>query len=328
MEPGQPFKDRVDYWRAFPKVELHRHLEGSLRLSTLHEWICQDFATKPSLTEVKENWLITKQEKDLSTVLHRFLKTRDLLSSSERITRMAFECVEDAYEDGIKHLELRYSPTFLSEKSLIPWEQALQAIYEGFKKASHLPIQLGLIGIIQRTSALSLSQKVMEFFKSYRDFFIGLDLADDEVCRPTEDFQDLFKNCAFPLTIHSGEAVGSQANVKAAIEKLGAQRIGHGLQIIHEKPIMELVQKQKVTLELCPTSNVITSAVKIIDEHPFRQFLEAGIRCTVNSDDPGIFNITLSHEFALLEKSLGFSETEFKVLTDTALRASFLKSSI
>ena len=126
--------------------------------------------------------------------------------------------------------------------------------------------------------------------------------------------------------MHAGEANSPQAiqNVIDAIEILGAKRIGHGLQIIHSQKALKYVRDRKIPLELCPWSNVLTQAVTGMDEHPFKRLMEAGIRVTINSDDPGIFHSDLTHEYELLEKHLGMSESEFKQCNQWAYEASFI----
>jgi adenosine deaminase len=168
----------------------------------------------------------------------------------------------------------------------------------------------------------------MEFFKTNSRYFVGLDLADDENYRQTADFEVLFKNRTLPLTVHSGESPGSHENVRDAVLKLGAERIGHGLQIRASAEIQQLVKEKKIGLELCPTSNFITATIQNINDHPLKAFLDSEIICSLNSDDPGIFNITLSHEYALCEKSFGFSETEFNKLNNYAKKMSFINDSV
>jgi adenosine deaminase len=328
MEFGQQFKARVEFWRSFPKIELHRHIEGSARLSTLNQWQKQDSNQNITLEQTASELLITQPMADLSTVLHRFLHTRDLINTPARITQLTYEIIEDSCYDGIKILELRYSPTYLSEGQNFNWEQGLEAINQGIQKASHLPIAVGLIGIIQRTVDMKLSARALEFIETHHADFIGLDLADNEGFRKTADFETLFKNRSLPLTVHAGESPGGQENVRDAILKLGADRIGHGLQIMTSPDIQHLVAEKKIGLELCPTSNFITSAIQKIDDLPIRSFLNSGIVCSLNSDDPGIFDITLSHEYALCEKSFGFSETEFRKLNNHSKKMSFINDSV
>lgn len=316
-----------------PKIELHRHLEGSLRWSSLKKWATADEPSLKNLTdeELKELFLVRTPFVDLKSVLQKFVFSQKVLHSSDRILQMAFEAVEDAAKENIKILELRYAPTFLSgSKGFEHWQLALQAINAGLQKArDFFDIEVGLIAILQRTQSPEINSSVTDFIINNKQSFVGVDLADNESGNPSEKYIKFFKRFAaagLPITIHAGEAnePGSADNVKSAILELGAQRIGHGIQIYKSKEITNLVIKEKVTLEVCPTSNYLTAAVSELKQHPFRQLLDSGVRMTLNSDDPDLFAINLSHEWKVLQVALGFSELEILQLQSNAFAASFI----
>lgn len=319
--------------KSYPKVELHRHLEGALRFSTLLELFRKAGHEVPlSLLEQKKKFLVTEPMRDLITVLEKFKFTQSVLSSEEIITRITFEAIEDAVAEGIKILELRYAPTYiLQDHSKLNFEKIHRAILSGVAQAKDLPIALGLICIFQRTLPMKQQENVLSFVHETKDTWVGVDLADNEVDFPAKNFEKIFSKChgyGLPVTIHAGEVPDSHSpqNVLDAIQILGAQRIGHGLQIIHDKKIQEEIIKRKIVLELCPTSNWLTQGILKLTDHPFKKLMEAGILTTINSDDPGIFDIDLTNEYTLLEKSYQFSQQEFDLCNDIAAHSSFIST--
>lgn len=317
--------------RQLPKVELHRHLEGSLRLTTLVE-LARDLGIEipPTEQQVIDDFLVTKPMKDLESVLKKFMRTQAVLSSEEILARITFEAIEDACHEGIRLLELRWAPFYIADghPGLTP-EKILRGIKMGLKMAQELPIAVGFISIVQRIHSLEEAEQVLQLTLDHRDFFVGIDLADNEVGFDPTHFEKIFSRAQaqdLPITIHAGEAPFAEAslNVKKSIELLGAQRIGHGLQIFRDPFIMSLVRQKGIPLELCPTSNWLTQSVPSLEAHPIRQLMEAGIPVTINSDDPGIFGIDLVHEYQVLSEIHHFTEAEFNNCNDVAAQASFI----
>jgi adenosine deaminase len=317
--------------REIPKVELHRHLEGALRFSTLIELAQiagQDVPT--DLAQQKKHFLVMDPMKDLKTVLRKFMATQAVLNSEVVLTRITFEAIEDACKEGIKILELRYAPTFIRQNhEHLSFEQIHRAVLKGIAQASNLPIAVGLLCTFQRTLSVAESLKVLDFVIDTKETWAGVDLADNEQDFPAKDFAKLFSKVhkhQIPITIHAGEPNTSTSaqNVEDAIDILGARRIGHGLQIIQDPRILKKVAEKKIPLELCPTSNWLTNGISHVKAHPFRKLMEAGVLTTINSDDPGIFDINLVNEYKLLSDHYEFTLKEFGICNDIAASASFL----
>lgn len=314
-----------------PKVELHRHLECSMRFSTFLELAEMNGVAVPEdLNAAKEEFLVTSPMKDLGSVLKKFLLVQKVIGSPAALTRITYEIIEDAVKEGIRILELRYAPTFVTESHPhLDFEKVHQAILKGMKQASHFPIAVGLIATIQRIKPVSDAEKVLDFVLANRDTFIGVDLADNEDGFEPELFKAVFaraKASGVPITIHAGEASIPRAalNVKSSIEVLGATRIGHGLQIINDPSVMAMARDLAIPLELCPTSNYLTQAIPTIKDHPIRKLMEAGVPVTINSDDPGVFDIDLVNEYEVLANHYGFTEEDFNKCNDIAAQASFI----
>lgn len=316
----------------FPKVELHRHLELSLRASTIRELAPQFGIPIPDEKTFQERFVIARPMKDLGSVLNKFLDTQKLLGSEEILERITFEVCEDAYlKEGIRILELRYAPTFVAlGHDHLTFEKIHAAIVKGMLRAEkQYPIAVGLICIIQRILPVKEAERVTDFAIDHKDTFIGLDLADNEVGFDSKPFSPFFtraKKAGLRITVHSGEANVPKAAsyVRDAIDYLGAERIGHGVQIYRDPDMIEYVKKLGIPLELCPTSNWLTQAVETVQKHPFRQLMEAGVLTTINSDDPGIFNIDLVHEYEVLKRHHHFTDEELKKCTQWAAEKSFI----
>ncbi len=317
--------------RNIPKVELHRHLELCVRHSSIKELAPQIGIELPTEQDFIDKFLITEPMADLGAVLSKFLDTQKLWKSEEIVERLTYEACEDAYNEGIKVLELRYAPSFIVDgHDNLDFSKAHQAIVRGCERAEkEFGMATGLLCIAQRIFSVDVAEKVFAFAFDNHDSFVGVDLADNEVGFDSKPFAHLFekaRSLGMGITVHSGEAdvPNSPRYVREAIDHLCAQRIGHGLQIHKDPATMDYVKEKGVVLELCPTSNWLTNAVPNLQDHPFRKLMEYGVLTTVNSDDPGIFNIDLTNEYELLQKNNDFTETEFKKCNEIALAASFI----
>jgi adenosine deaminase len=276
-------------------------------------------------------YLVTEPMDDLEAVLGKFLATQGVLSTEEVLERITFEAIEDAFLDGVRILELRYAPTFVQMgHEHLSFDRIHQAILRGRERAcATYPIAVGFIAIIQRILPFAEGERVAEFAIANRDTFVALDLADNEVGFDSRPFAPLFKRAreaGLHITVHSGEAdvAGSPEFVRTAVEVLGAERVGHGVQIYRSPEMIDFIRARRIPLELCPTSNWLTNAVAALDKHPFRQLMEAGVPVTINSDDPGVFGIDLTNEYRVLHEGLGLDEEDFARCNDTAAAASFI----
>lgn len=313
------------------KAELHRHLELCLRPETIWDLAPQFGIDLKSQQEFQDRFMILEPMKDLGTVLNKFLDTQKLLGSTEILERIAFEAAEDVYKkEGVKIVEFRYAPTFIQMGHQMTFDQIHQAIVKGLKKAeATYPIATGLICIIQRILPVKDAEKVTEFAIDNRDTFVGLDLADNEEGFDSKPFAPFFrraKMAGMGITVHSGEAPHPKAAswVMDAIEVLGADRIGHGVQIYRDEKIMAEVRDRGVVLELCPTSNMLTNAVPNLKDHPLKKLFDFGVRVTINTDDPGIFNTNMNREYRLAKEVIGLTTENLEACSQTAAETSFI----
>jgi adenosine deaminase len=317
---------------ALPKVELHRHLELSIRHSTIRELAPKFGIDLPNDKVFAERFLIQEPLSDLSSVLNKFLDTQLLLGDEETLERVAYEACVDAYKEGIRVLELRYAPTFVRYRhDHLSFEMIHSAFCRGVARAEKdFAMAVGLICIIQRILPIKEAERVCDFAIDHKDTFIALDLADNEEGFDSKPFSPFFakaRKAGLGVTVHAGEINTPKAPryVKDAVEYLGATRIGHGVQVYRDPEMLEYVKNKKIVLELCLTSNFLTQAIPgKIDASPIKKLYAAGALVTLNTDDPGIFDTDMNREYKLLRDTFDFTAQEFEKCNALAASSSFI----
>jgi adenosine deaminase len=314
-----------------PKVDLHRHLEGSLRLSTLAEIALEHGVDLPSydIEELRPYVQVTTDEApDFHSFLEKFNFLARFYSELDCIDRISYEAVADAAQDNVKYLELRFNPVTLALSRGFCFEEVVERVIHAVKKAEQdFGVTVRLLTTIRRDYDQDTAGRIVDMAIHYADqSIVGLDLAGDEVHYSARPFAGLFnkaKEAGLGITIHAGEAAGAES-VRTAIELLGADRIGHGVRASEDLAVIDLVRKRGVTLEMCPTSNIQTAAVKAITRHPLRAFYQIGLPVTINTDDPSVSNTTLTDEYMVAVRGIGVTMPEIKQMILTGVRAAFL----
>jgi adenosine deaminase len=322
--------------RSLPKVELHRHLEGSVRGSTLCSLLrASDPAKFGPLADDQLKSLVQIRSPDtLSNVLSRFMSTQALLSSAEVVERIAFEVVEDAWNDNIVLLELRYSPGFicLGHNNLTMTDAHL-AVVRGVRRALELDhvrgrMCVGLIGIVDRHLSWAEKAEEMDVILRHARDFVAVDLANEENEFDPVEYEglvNLARGEGLRVTVHAGEGT-SPSPVLGSIEHLGAERIGHGVAIASDPAAMREVASKDVLLEISLTSNVFTSVASSYETHQLRALLDSNVKVALCTDDPGIFGeITLSQEYELAARHCAVTIDELKAMNRNAFQKSFCK---
>jgi adenosine deaminase len=320
----------LNTYRAFPKVELHRHLEGSLRLDTMLDVARQHGITIPA-DVLRLSTLVQVQEEDKFTFqnfLAKFNTLRLFYRSPDVIHRITYEAIEDAAKDNVKYMELRFTPVALSRAERFPLQDVIDWVMTSAKDASKkCDVIVRLIASVNRHESTDLAEQVAWIAGEHRDDgIVGLDLAGNEAEYPTKPFYGIFKEArqaGLHVTIHAGEW-GPAANVKEAIDELSAERIGHGVRVIEDKDIAAMARERGTAFEVCVTSNYQSGVVKSLEEHPLMKLVEAGINVTINTDDPSISRITLSHEYYSACEELHMSHSTLRQRILAAAQAGFL----
>lgn len=302
-----------------PRIDLHRHLEGSVRFATFRE-LAREVGLDLPAAELRRRTSMKGEKPGFARFLSKFELYRGLYPSREWIERVAFEAAEDAAKDGLAYLELRFSPTHFGRRMRAKGEEVAAWVARGARKAT---LQTTFIATFGRDFGVEGNEPTTRAVQG-TEVFSGLDLAGNESVSAAP-FLKLFKSLKLPVTLHAGEG-GGAGNVREAIEGFGARRIGHGVRVLEDEAVVELARKQGVVFETCPTSEVQTACSRPGRRHAIRAMASAGLRVTLNTDDPSICGTTLSKEFAAARR-MGFTASELKAMTVEAARAAFLPES-
>ncbi|MBN1994809.1 MAG: adenosine deaminase [Anaerolineae bacterium] len=312
-----------------PKIDLHRHLEGSLRLSTLSEIAHQHGVDLPSwsLEELRPYVQVIDDPPDFVGFLAKFKLLRRFYSSREAVIRVAYEAIADAAEDNIRYLELRFNPAALALNQGFSFEEVTDWVILAANQAqAEYPIQVRLIVQMGRHEP-QYARQLAEIAADKQDRgIVAVDIAGDETNYPLTDFIEVFdwaKKQGLHITAHAAEA-GPPHHVREAIEKLDAERIGHGVRSREDVTIVDLLKQRKMVLEMCPTSNLQTGIIPKLSMHPLYAFYQLGIPVTINTDDPSISNTTLTDEFLVANRGIGVPFRCLAEMIMNAARAAFL----
>lgn len=311
-----------------PKVELHCHLDGSLRVETVIELAKEEGIALDSYEYDYVKNLLTVGENcsSLDEYLEKFDLPNMVLQTKENLRRAAFELLEDAAKENIKYIEIRFAPIFHTKKGL-ELEEIIESVIEGISDAEKLYDIKGNV-IISCIRGLDL-EHVYDSIEAGSKFLgkgvVAIDLAATE----KEDFayeyvdaMKLAKEKGFRITIHAGET-GFGKNVRDAITLLGAERIGHGVFIYNDKEAYDLVKNRGVTLEMCPKSNIDTKAVNRYSNHPIYNYHKEGIKVNISTDNRTVSNVTLNEETNNVLNTFNITLDEYREIYINSVQASF-----
>ncbi|WP_133470440.1 adenosine deaminase [Paraglaciecola marina] len=319
--------------RSLPLTDLHRHLDGNIRLSTIWQ-LAQEFSIElpySSYQEFSINAFNHSNVTDLLAFLNKMELGVSVLASEQACYRIAYENVEDAKSAGLHYVELRFSPSFMARHHNLSIEAVVEAVIAGANDASkNLNIPMQLIGILSRSYGVELCKLELKALLQYKQHLCALDLAGDEKGFPAKDFAEHFssaRDAAWQITVHAGEADGPNS-IWQAINYLGATRIGHGVAASQDNKLMDYMLKNSIALECCLTSNYQTGACIDTANHPIRTFLDYGLITTLNTDDPGVSGIEIANEYHVAKNIVGLTDAQLKQVQINGLKASFASKSL
>lgn len=319
----------IEILNKIPKIELHCHLDGSVRPETMYELLIEkgELLEAKNLEEFKELVMIKGKSNSLKEYLKKFSYPLKVMQSKENIERISYELLEDLSKENVKYVEIRFAPYLHMEEGL-HFDEVVESVLKGMNRAKKdFNILSNAILICMRHEPAEQSMKVIEYGEKYLNKgIVGVDLAGNEHDFPPEIHEKAFKMAhekGYNITIHGGET-GIVENIDKSIELLHARRIGHGTAAIKDIKVMELLKEKNIFLEMCPTSNLQTKAVSSINEYPIREYLDRGIKVTVNTDNTTVSNTSLAKEYKLLMDELAFTIEEIKELIDNSVEASFI----
>ncbi len=316
--------------KRLPKVELHCHLDGSLRIPTIIDLAEKQNVKLPSHDKDSLAKILTmgKKRGTLEDYLEKFETTLSVLQTQEALIRAARELGEDAASENVRYMEVRYSPILHTKKGMTP-QESLAAVRKGLKQAEkEFGIKSGIIICGIRNIGAEKSLKLADLAIQFKNRgVVGFDLAGAEENFPAKHHREAFYlilNNNINATIHAGEAFGPES-IHQAVHYCGAHRIGHGTRLKEDRDLMQYINDHRIALEICLTSNYHTKSVRSLKYHPVKFYYDQGIRVTLNTDNRLMSSTTLSGEFQLARELFGFNLYDFREFTITAMKSSFLR---
>jgi adenosine deaminase len=319
------------YNKNFPLVDLHRHLDGNIPPKLIWQLAQEQSIDLPFTTESEllDHVFVKNKTSDLLSFLNKLEYGVSVLGTPEACYRVAFENVAMAKAEGIDYTELRFSPFFMARAYSLPLHAVVEAVVEGVKAGNDAhDTHYQLIGILSRTFGVESCHLELASILAYSDHIVALDLAGDELNYPAHLYVEHFqaaREAGLQVSVHAGEAAGPES-VWEAIELLGAKRIGHGVAVAQDPRLIEYMLKHDIGIESCLTSNYQTGAWVDTANHPIKKFLEHGLSVSLNTDDPGISNIDIKHEYSVASNTVNLNEAQIKQIQLNGQAQQFLKT--
>jgi adenosine deaminase len=309
-----------------PKVELHLHLEGAFTLEFLLTQIQtydrgQAFA---SLAELQKRFIL----RDFNHFIETWCWKNQFFRSAQDFERSTYQTLADLSRQNVVHVEAFFSPWDFAANGIVAPEIIDATIAGKLAAERDFGISCFLIADLDRDLGHQTAGDRLNDVKKHRDTIVAIGLGGNESRYPAHLYADVFdaaRRNGFHCVAHAGEAAGA-GSIRAALNLLQAERIGHGITAMHDPELMEELRRRQIPLEISLTSNIMTKVVKDLAHHPVRRFYQEGLLVTINSDDPTMFNSTLTNEYQLLHDRLDFRLNDLRQLTINAAHASFLAS--
>lgn len=316
---------------SLPLLDLHHHLDGSVRLETILDLGLKHNLPLPAntLEGLRPYVQVTNPQAGVMDFIEKFKWMVGVLVDYDACRRVAYENVEDASRQGIDYMELRYSPWFMAEVHSLDPQGVVEAVTDGIRAGEReFGVRANQIGILSRHYGPEIAYRELSALLSCKNEITALDLAGDEGNFPGEWFVDHFikaREAGWHITVHAGEIKGPES-VWQAIRGLGAERIGHAVHALEDPALMAYLAEHPIGVECCLTSNVQTSTVGDYRSHPLRVFLNTGLLATINTDDPGISAIDLPYEYEVAAPAAGLTFDQIRQAQKNALEIAFLSN--
>ena len=298
-----------------PLIDLHRHLDGNVRLETILDLGARHNIPLPAwdIEGLRPFVQVTEPQPGVMDFIARFRFMTAVMVDYDACRRIAYENVEDARREGLDYVELRFSPGFMAETHRLSPTGVVEAVVDGIQAGIRdFQQPANLIGILSRTYGAQAGETELKALLSQRDAIVALDLAGDEAHYPGALFDEHFKlarQAGWQITVHAGEIEGPES-IWQAVRGLKAARLGHAVRAVEDAALLDTLRDERIGIESNLTSNVQTSTVVDYASHPVRQFLDHGILATLCTDDPGISGIDLHHEYNVAAAAAGLTEDQ------------------
>jgi len=322
-----PFPSRA-LLRQLPKAELHCHLDGSVRPATLIELGREHHVSMPADdADALREFMIVRDARNLEDYLNRFDITLSVMQTADSLERIAYELAEDAAAEGVRYIEMRYSPV-LNTRHDLSLGETIEAPLRGIERAQRdHGIVSRLIICALRNLSPGISMELARLAVEYKGRgVVGFDLAGGERGHPASVHAPAFAHArehGLACTCHAGEGAGAES-VREAVYACGANRIGHATRLIEDAALTDDLNERRTALEICLTSNVQTRAATSYETHPFRRYFDAGMNVVLNTDNRLMSGTTLTDEYVHAAKHLDFSFDELCTVALNGFESAFL----
>lgn len=327
-----------EFLQDLPKCEHHVHLEGCLtpelifQLAGRNGISLPDPATNPAYASVAALAARYEHFTSLDDFLAFYFEGMAVLRNEQDFADLAWSYFQIAHADGVHHAEVFFDPQVHQSRG-VPYQTIVAGFSEGCKRAEReLGLSTRLILCFVRHLPVASAKQVYEEFLTHQHFeadvIHGLGWSSTEVGPPKDMFRELYASAAekkIPLTAHAGEE-GDPTYISTALE-LGAQRIDHGIRLIEDLELMERVASEGILLTVCPLSNVRLRCVPSVEHVPVRRFLEAGVKFSINSDDPAYFGGYILDNYCAVQEAHKLSVLEWRVIAENSVQESWIEDS-
>jgi len=319
--------DEAAYLQAIPKAELHLHLDGSVRPRTVLELAKQNGVLLPSddLAKLRDFLEANDNTASLVEYITFFELPIAVLQTVPALERATYELCEDLAKDNVRYAEIRYGP-WLHVQHGLSLTDVIRGVLSGWSQGRKaFGLEGGIIVTALRdmppAQNLALAQVAGRFVN---DGVLGFDLAGDEAGHPPILHEDAFRvarSLGMNITIHAGEAAGPES-VRQAIA-MGAVRLGHGVRAQEDDEVVAMIKEDGIQLDMAPTSNAQTKAVRRLQDHPLKRFYERGIKVTISTDSRTVSDITLTRELENAIRVIGCTPAQVWAMNLQALDGGF-----
>lgn len=313
------------FLRRLPKAELHLHLEGTITPETLVELSTRHDAEPLTLEQAAALY----QYADFTGFLMAFKAVTERLRTADDYDLITYRMLEKLARQGVVHAEV-----YVAVGVVYYWGRTeFEPLFAGMERArerAEKDFGISLFWIFDAVRQFGVEAAARVFHKAaemkqQHSSIIGIGIGGDERKGPAESFRELYseaREAGLRLTVHAGETVGPES-IWGALN-IGAERLGHALTAIHDSELMHVLAERQIPLEICITSNLKTGCCIRLENHPVRQYFDAGLMVTLNSDDPTMFGSDLEGEYLLAEEEFGFTQEHLRELAANSIEASFL----
>lgn len=314
--------------RRLPKAELHCHLDGSLRPSTLFALSLEAGLLLPAATaDALGEWMRVDDAKNLADYLARFDVTLAVMQDIVSLERIAYELVADAAADGVRYLEVRFCPA-LNTRGGLSLDDVMTAVWRGLDRGERATGTVSRIIVCAlRSFPVPHALEMAELAVAFKHMgVVAFDLAGGEVGNPAHVHAaafDFARAHDLAVTVHAGEGDGPQS-IREAVHRCGANRIGHGTRLFEDASLQSYVIDRQIPLEICPTSNVQTRVVRTFAEHPLARYVLLDAVVTINTDNRLMSGVTLTDEYVRCATHLGYTLPMLAKLSLAAFDSAFL----